>query len=288
MTSGTTVNTIVTSIYGLTYVPERAVGAYKSFPLLTETLRSQIFDKYQYVIYTNKASYDSFNLAEYFPQPNVTIKFRELNQPLYTDIIKPIKDAGVAAGELWERLYSVDNYIEVILNKLEILLEESKIESNGNIIWLDAGLFGTSCHDGWRDYMRDELIYGKTLFLDSIFKGIEECGFIATRGNRIQINYEVSARLAELAKTEIKLIPGCLFGGTKEKNIEILSNYKSIFLEYINRYQHLISEQELLSVLTCNKEVCFYEFDEWTDLQKAFLKILNLYDESKYSATKCY
>jgi hypothetical protein len=34
-----------------------------------------------------------------------------------------------------------------------------------------------------------------------------------------------------------------------------------------------------------NKDVKFYEFGDWNDLQKAFLKILDVYDENTYGIT---
>jgi hypothetical protein len=175
-----------------------------------------------------------------------------------------------------------------VLNKLEIMLIESTEQKEGQLIWLDAGLFGTSCHDGWRDYMRDIMVYGKELFLNKIFEKIDEFGFIATVGNQIQINYEVKDNLEKLSKKEIKLIPGCLFGGNVKKNIELMVNYKEYFLNYIKTYNKLISEQEVLSMILCDNNIKLFDFDEWGDLQKAFLKIMDAYDEVNYNTTKCY
>ena len=70
---------IVTSIYELNYENLRGGGVYKGFQLLTETIRALIFDEYNYVIYTDKYTYDKHNLSEVFKHPNITIKFQELN-----------------------------------------------------------------------------------------------------------------------------------------------------------------------------------------------------------------
>jgi hypothetical protein len=43
------------------------------------------------------------------------------------------------------------------------------------------------------------------------------------------------------------------------------------------------SEQELLFLLTNNKNVKFFEFNDWDDLQRGVLKVLDIYDESKYN-----
>jgi hypothetical protein len=286
MTNG--IKTIVTAIYELVYIEERNAPVYKSFPLMTETIRAQLFDNYNYIIYTDKKSYEKYDLIQYFNRPNIKIKFKELNQDLYVNNILPIKNECVKNGEIWERIYCVNNYLEVVLNKLEIMLIESTEQKEGQLIWLDAGLFGTSCHDGWRDYMRDIMVYGKELFLNKIFEKIDEFGFIATVGNQIQINYEVKDNLEKLSKKEIKLIPGCLFGGNVKKNIELMVNYKEYFLNYIKTYNKLISEQEVLSMILCDNNIKLFDFDEWGDLQKAFLKIMDAYDEVNYNTTKCY
>ena len=70
---------IVTSIYELNYENLRGGGVYKGFHLLTETIRALIFDEYEYVIYTNKHTYDKHHLSEVFNRPNITIKIQELN-----------------------------------------------------------------------------------------------------------------------------------------------------------------------------------------------------------------
>jgi len=173
-----------------------------------------------------------------------------------------------------------------MLNKFKFLLNESN--KDGSVIWIDAGLFGTSCHDGWRDYMRDNLVYGKKSFLDKIFEKVELNEFFTLRGNGIIINYEVQDRINKMVGGPIKIIPGGLFGGKKNKVKEILSNYNEVFLEYVNEYQKLVTDQEVLAMLTYNKDVKFFDFNDWTDLQKGFLEIMDLYDESKYQTDKCY
>jgi hypothetical protein len=276
-------NTIVTSIYQLRYDPVRGGEVYKNFPLLTETIRALFYDDYNYVIYTDQNSCDQYQLKDVFSGPNITIKIKELNSPEFIEQVEPTRLKRVADGEIWERLYAVVGYTEVILNKLDNILEVSK-ETNGNVIWLDAGLFGTSCDNAWRDLMKDKFVHCKN-FLDKIFEKVEQYGFIATKGNNIVVNYEVRERLQQITNADVNIIPGCLFGGNTQKNIEILTGFRDINLNYVQKYGQLVSEQELLSVMTNNKDVKFFEFDDWNDLQKAFLKILDVYDENTYGVT---
>lgn len=284
MTNGT--NTIVTSMYELRYVDERGNMVYKSFPLLTETIKALIFPEYEYIIYTDEFTLNKHSIRNEFNAPNIKIKIEELNSEYYLKNINPIRKSNVESGEIYERIYSVENYIEVMLNKFKFILNESS--NDGSVIWIDSGLFGTSCHDGWRDYMRDNLVYGKKSFLDKIFEKVELNEFFTLRGNGIIINYEVQDRINKMVGGPIKIIPGGLFGGKKNKVKEILSNYNEVFLEYVNEYQKLVTDQEVLAMLTYNKDVKFFEFNDWTDLQKGFLEIMDLYDESKYQTDKCY
>lgn len=283
MINGT--NTVVTSMYELRYIDQRGNMVYKSFPLLIETIKALIFPEYNYVIYTNKETFEKYSINTIFPNSNVTIKIEELNSDYYLEKLNPIREYNVERGEIYERIYSVKNYIEVIHNKFKFLLNESNDE--GNVIWLDAGLFGTSCHDRWRDYMRDNLVYSKN-FLDKIFEKVQNNGFVALKGNGVIINYEVQDRINQMAGGPVKILPGGFFGGKKDKVKELLSNHRNILNSYIENYNQLISEQETLSILTFDKDVKFFEFDDWTDLQKGFLQILDLYDESKYKTDKCY
>ena len=45
------------------------------------------------------------------------------------------------------------------------------------------------------------------------------------------------------------------------------------------------SEQEILFILLNDKNVEFFEFDDWDDLQKGLLKIMDIFDEDKYDKT---
>jgi hypothetical protein len=86
----------------------------------------------------------------------------------------------------------------------------------------------------------------------------------------------------------VSIVPGCLFGGKKDEIQNVLQDYKLTLLNHMNTYQELISEQEILSILTDKKEVKYYEFNDWDDLQKAFLKIMDVYDETIYNKDECY
>ena len=283
MTNGTK---IVSAIYELNYVPERNGERYKNFPLLVATIKNIIFPEYQYVIYTDKNSYEKFNLQYEFNQPNVEFKFKELNTSETCELIDRIRIQELSGGMNYDRIYCVNNYLEVVLNKLKFLIDESY--DCENVVWIDAGLIGTSCHDGWRDYMAP-LINSKN-FLDKVTEKIIQHGFIHLKGNSIVMNYEMVARFNELFGVELKVVPGCLFGGKSEIVRHLFDGYLDIFTSYLEKHNQLISEQEVLTAITGqNKNICYaFEFGDWLDLQKSFLDILDIYDESKYVREKCY
>jgi hypothetical protein len=283
MTNGTK---IVSSIYELNYVTERNSERYKNFPLLVATIKNIIFPEYQYVIYTDKNSYEKFNLQSEFNHSNVEFRFKELNTSESCELIDRIRTQELSGGMNYDRIYCVNNYLEVVLNKLKFLIDES--HDCENIFWVDAGLIGTSCHDGWRDYMAS-LINSKN-FLDKVTEKIKQYGFIHLKGNSILMNYELSAKFNELFGVELKVVPGCLFGGTSENVRHLLDNYLDIFTSYLEKHNQLISEQEVLTVIAGqNTDKCHaFEFGDWLDLQKAFLEILDIYDESKYVREKRY
>lgn len=285
MKNGTKI--VVTSIYELYYEELRSSSFYKSFSLLTETIQALIFDDYKYVIYTDNFTLEKHKLSQVFNHPNIEIRIKELNSDFYLEKLNPIRVEKFDEGEIYDRIYCVKNYIEVILNKLDNVLEVSNEIEDGSVIWLDSGLFGTSCHNAWRDYLKNNLVYQQE-FLDKIFDKVDNYNFIATKGNDILINYELKDRLKEFSGADIKIVPGCIFGGKKESNIEILSGYKEMYINFIETYNHLISEQELLSMLMIDKDVKFFEFGDWLDLQKAFLQIMDVYDESIYQMDVCY
>ena len=275
---------IVTSVYELNYEDSRGGMVYKSYPLLTQTLRNIIFEGFEYVIYTNKYTYDKYRLGEEFNKPNITIKFRELDSDYYLNNINPIRLSNYSDGEIYERVYCVKNYIEVIFNKLQFLLDEC--EDDKNIVWIDSGLFGTSCHDRWRDYIN--VFAHSELFFNKINEKISDNGFICLRGESIQVNYELKDVLVGMFNTDFKLVPGGLFGGDGESIKKVLSNYLSIFEKYYTETNKLISEQEVLSILTHTNDVKFFNFGDWLDLQKGILDLMDLLDTDKYKIDEKY
>ena len=275
---------IVTSVYELNYEDSRGGMVYKSYPLLTQTLRNIIFEGFEYVIYTNKYTYDKYRLGEEFNKPNITIKFRELDSDYYLNNVNPIRLSNYSDGEIYERVYCVKNYIEVIFNKLQFLLDEC--EDDKNIVWIDSGLFGTSCHDRWRDYIN--VFAHSELFLNKINEKISDNGFICLRGESIQVNYELKDVLVGMFNTDFKLVPGGLFGGDGESIKKVLSNYLSIFEKYYTETNKLISEQEVLSILTHTNDVKFFNFGDWLDLQKGILDLMDLLDTDKYKIDEKY
>jgi hypothetical protein len=275
---------IITSVYELNYEDSRGGMVYKSYPLLTQTLRNIIFEGFEYVIYTNKYTYDKYQLGDQFNQPNVTIKFHELNSKNYLNNINPIRLFKFSEGEIYDRIYCVKNYVEVIFNKLKFLLDEC--DDNKNVVWIDSGLFGTSCHDKWRDYI-NEFAHSK-LFLNKVNEKISENDFICLRGESIQVNYELKGELVNMFNTDFKLVPGGIFGGTSNTVKKVLSDYLSIFEKYYLTTNKLISEQEVLSILTHKYGVKFFNFGDWLDLQKGVLDIMDLLDLDKYKIDEKY
>ncbi len=169
MTNGTK---IISAIYELKYVEGINSERYKNFSLLVATIKNIIYPEYRYVIYTDQNSYDKFNLKYEFNFPNVEFKFKELNTSETCELIDRIRTQELSGGINYDRIYCVNNYLEVVLNKLKFLIDES--HDCDNIFWIDAGLIGTSCHDGWRDYMAP-LINSKN-FLDKVVDKINQHG----------------------------------------------------------------------------------------------------------------
>lgn len=277
-------NKIVTGVYELFYNQSRGSGQYKGFDLLTVTIRNIIFDDFEYVIYTDIKTYNKYNLNKLFDKPNITIKFKELNSNYYSEVLDPIRQERISMGDIWDRIYSVDNYIEVIYNKLECVIDES-VNYDGNVVWVDSGFFGTSCSNGWRDYINE--ICHTNNFVSKVFEKTNKYGFISLLGNLILINYELKDKINSVFGTSPKVIPGALFGGDSKKNIEYLSEYKSFINRFIESSNNYTSEQELLYLLLHDKEVKFFEFGDWDDLQKGILQIMDSYDESIYVNHNC-
>jgi hypothetical protein len=274
---------IVTAIYELVYEGSRGGGVYKSFPLLTETMRNIIFEDFEYVIYTNKDTYQKYNLNNYFNKPNIEIKFVELNSEYYLNKIEPIRQKVFNSQEIYDRIYTVKNYLEVILNKLQFMLNETN--DNENVIWIDSGLFGTSCHDRWRDYMV-KIAHTKT-FLIKLNECVDKYNFICIRGNQININYELKQDILELFDVDLKIIPCGIFGGKSEYIKQIIGNYKEVFNTFLECKNKLISEQEVLSVLTSKTNTKFFEINDWLDFQRGILEIMDLLTD-KYKTDSCY
>jgi len=281
-------NIVVTSIYELRYENSKGGMIYKSFPLLSETIQYQLFDDYQYYIFTNKETFDKYSIGRLFDRENVNIIFKELNSDFYVQNINPTRKHCFEHIDNMDRIYTVKNYSEVIFNKLSNLIDVAKDNPNSNILWMDSGLFGTSCHDGWRDYIR-KILYNKTLLFDKIFEKINNFGFVTLLGERIHINYDLKNQLMNTYSLDnILLVPGGIFGGKSDLIVEYLNEYKDVILRQINTNNRLFSEQELLYILLRDKNVKQYTFEDWADFQKGILKLIDFYDERKYIKEKCY
>jgi hypothetical protein len=197
--------------------------------------------------------------------------------------IEPIRQKVFNSQEIYDRIYTVKNYLEVILNKLQFMLNETN--DNENVIWIDSGLFGTSCHDRWRDYMV-KIAHTKT-FLIKLNECVDKYNFICIRGNQININYELKQDILELFGVDLKIIPGGIFGGKSEYIKQIIGNYKEVFNTFLECKNKLISEQEVLSVLTSKTNTKFFEINDWLDFQRGILEIMDLLTD-KYKTDSCY
>lgn len=279
-------NKVVTSIYNLNYITERGDGVYKAFDLLTKTIRNILFDEYEYVIYTDKATFDKYNLGVVFNKSNITIKLHELNSDFYKNVINPCRLKKISEGNIWDRIHSVDNYVEVMYNKMYFLTEESK-NFEGNVLWIDAGLFGTSCGNEWRNKI-NEIAHTKR-FLDKTFEKIDSHGYIALKGLKIVSNYEEKDHINKMFDTSLFIVPGGLFGGKSKLNLQYFSNYVDFISKIINEHNFYTSDQEVLWILLNKQsEIKFFEFEDWDDLQRGILKIMDLYDDTKYLTNKTY
>lgn len=284
MTSGIK-NKIVTSVYDLNYINERGGAIYKGFDLLTKTIRGIIFPNYEYVVYTDKLTYEKHNLSKVFNQPNVQIKFHELNGELYTTVVNPLRLKKIESGNIWDRIHSVNNYVEVMYNKFEFLLRESE-NFDGNVAWVDAGLFGTSCAGAWRNYMGE--IAHSELFVEKLFEKIEEHGIISLKGNSIIMNYEDRDRINNLFGVNCFIVPGGLFGGKSSLVKNCFSDYKEIIKKMVES-NFYTSDQEILCITISKQDKkMFFEHNDWDDLQRGVLKIMDLYDEQKYQTNEIY
>ena len=87
---------------------------------------------------------------------------------------------------------------------------------------------------------------------------------------------------------DFKLVPGGLFGGSGKEVKKVLSKYPLIFEEYYKNTNKLISEQEVLSILTHSNDVKFFNFGDWLDLQKGILDLMDLLDNDKYKIDEKY
>lgn len=279
-------NKVVTSIYNLNYINERGNGVYKAFDLLTKTIRNILFDEYEYVIYTDQETFDKYNLGTVFNKSNITIKLHELNSDFYKTVINPCRLKKISEGNIWDRIHSVDNYVEVMYNKMYFLTEESK-NFEGNVLWIDAGLFGTSCGNDWRDKI-NEIAHTKR-FLDKTFEKIDLHDYIALKGLKIVSNYEEKDHLNKMFDTSLFIVPGGLFGGKSKLNLQYFSNYVDFISKIINEHNFYTSDQEVLWILLNKQsEIKFFEFEDWNDLQRGILKIMDLYDDTKYLTNKIY
>jgi hypothetical protein len=102
-------------------------------------------------------------------------------------------------------------------------------------------------------------------------------------------NYEEKDHLNKMFDTSLFIVPGGLFGGRSELNLQYFSNYVDVISKMISERNFYTSDQEVLWILLNKQsEIKFFEFEDWNDLQRGILKIMDLYDDTKYQTTQTY
>jgi len=96
-------------------------------------------------------------------------------------------------------------------------------------------------------------------FLDKINEKINLNGFICLKGNGIHLNGIIKNNFRNLFNKNVQVVPGGLFGGNHSKILDILKNHQQVIETYIKTFNDIISEQEILHILTSDKNVKYYE-----------------------------
>ncbi len=281
---------IISAAYVSHYVEQRGGSFYKSDWLLTRTLRDILFPEYEFIIYTDQESrnfqYYDFSI---FDKPNVKLVDFDLDSFPLLSKFEELRKKHVETGDVFgDRIVCIDRYAKIVHNKKNFLLN-SITDDNETYVWLDAGLFGTSCANEWRDKMV-EICHTKN-FLDKVKEKAEQHDAFFITGPASMISYEIPQIYSKILPEGFEgfSVSGAMFGGKGHVLKKILADYEYFFSYFLDQ-ERLQSEQDIfIGIIEKYKDIVYrYKYDHWGDLQKVFLKILDVYDESKYQHDKLY
>ena len=206
-------------------------------------------------------------------------------------ILHQIKDQSEVARLLLKQRHPFENLVHNYVNYISVsnsdntkisYLTTERIESlvnNGEDLWGSSKRFhvkpGTFVSKVFKNVSLPEVQNFSILFRN--IQNKVNTHFDVLKGRDISHYYYYENYLSE---------SGSL--GASCMKYEQCKDYLDLYTKYIQTHNQLISEQELLCVLVNNKDVKFFEFHDWDDLQKAFLKIMDDYREEEYLKDKCY
>jgi hypothetical protein len=75
-------------------------------------------------------------------------------------------------------------------------------------------------------------------------------------------------------------------GGKKDILVKNLQDFDKIQEKLLIDTNYIYSEQEILYACLRNKKCEFFEFDDWLDLQRGILKLIDQYNESEYKTNR--
>ena len=110
--------------------------------------------------------------------------------------------------------------------------------------------------------------------------------FLVTLYLSLYRNYEISNWYNNSLGFSPKIVPGCLFGGKKDILVKNLQDFDKIQEKLLIDTNYIYSEQEILYACLRNKKCEFFEFDDWLDLQRGILKLIDQYNESEYKTNR--
>lgn len=281
---------IISALYVSHYCTERGGSFYKSDWLLSRTLKEIIFPEYEYIIYTDKESreFPHYDFS-FYNKPNIQLIDYDINNSNLLEKFETLRQKHISTGDIFgDRIVCIDRYAHIVHNKKNFILN-SIVDDEEFYVWIDAGLFGTSCANEWRDKMV-ELCHTKNFVEKVIEKAQQHEAFFIT-GPKEMISYEITQEYAKLFPGDFEgfSVSGAMFGGKGKVLKEILADYEYYFSHYLDQ-ERLISEQDVfIGIIEKHKDKVYrYKYDHWGDLQKVFLKMLDVYDEEKYQSDKLY
>jgi len=282
---------IITGIFKCNYIDERTGSIYKNDALLSITIRNIIFPDYNYIIYTDRQTIESgYYDFSHYKKDNVTIKEINLDDYALSGAYEELRKKYLTSDDIgYERTITVNNYAKVMHNKKNFLIN-SIDNLDEDYVWIDSGLFGTSCSDAWRDRM-EEICHTKN-FLDKLQSKIKNHQMFFLTGSKDLINYRTHQLLTQYYQgnyTPECSVSGGLFGGKGRYIKEFFDSYDDILSFFIKNNFPVCDQDVFVGILSKYKDrITRYNFAEWNDYQKPILEILDVYNPMAYSNNKVY